>query len=384
MFPIIHPIPRGNDIVVQIHRVPIRTCRYTTPVNLPRSTLIVSIAAIAALMLCAFLSHSRRPTALLRETAPPTIQTSASINDNDDASPVTLWAHNIRLRKGPRFRVYILWIRGEMLRTNPRVVPSLDASESFIFNIQKGVIHANIEDITVYLNAVSAPDAPLKQITVQPDGEQLKVHGVVKKIVPFPVEIIGALSPLSNGDVRFHITKISLLKIPVKGLLSALHIQVSDIVNTTHTPGIQISDNDIIFDTSRLLPPPHIRGQITSIHIDPPDIEVVYGNARNDEVKLAQWHNFLRLSGGTINFGKLTMHQADLTMIDVNDTPWFGLDLANYQAQLTKGYARITPASGVEAYMPDLDENGPTTVPPPVTIETLRNRKNSIPGKVQK
>jgi hypothetical protein len=354
-------------------------------VNLPRSTPIVSIAAIAALVLCALLWHSSRPTSHLREPAPTTTQTPASINDSDDAStPITLWAHNIRLRKGPRFRVYILWIRGEMLRTNPHVVPSLDASESFIFNIQKGVVHANIGDLTTYLNTVSAPDAPLKQIAVQPDGERLKVHGILKKIVPLPVEIVGDLSPLSNGEVRFHITKISLLKIPVKGLLGALHIQVSDIVNATHTPGIQISDNDIIFDTSRLLPPPHIRGQITSIRIAPPDIEVVYGNARNDEVKLAQWHNFLRLSGGTISFGKLTMHQADLTMIDVDDTPWFGLDLANYQAQLTKGYARITPASGVEAYMPDLDEDGPTTVPPPVTVETLRNRNKSIPGKVQK
>jgi hypothetical protein len=355
----------------------------TTAVNRPRTILIASVSTIAALVLCAFLWHSWRPTSFVREPAPSTTPTSAAVND-DASTPVTLWAHNLRLRKGPHFRVYILWIRGEMLRTNPRVVPSLDATESFIFDIQKGVIHANIGDLTVYLNAVSAPDAPLKQITVQPDGQQLKVHGILKKIVPLPVEIVGTLSPLANGDVRFHTNKISLLKIPMKGLLGVLHIQISYIVNATHIPGIQITENDIIFDTSRLLPPPHIRGQITSIHIDPPDIEVVYGNARNDEVKLAQWHNFLRLSGGTINFGKLTMHQADLTMIDVSDTPWFGLDLANYQAQLTKGYARITPTSGVEAYMPDLDENGPTAVPPPVTIDTLRNRDNSIPGKVQK
>ncbi len=357
--------------------------RYTTSVTLARSILIASVSVIAALVLCAFFWHRGRLASQVREPAPATISTSDSVSD-DDSAPTTLWAHNIRLRKGLHFRVYILWIRGEMLRTNPRVIPSLDESESFIFNIQKGVIHANIGDMTAYLNTVSVPNAPLKQISVQLDGQQLKVHGILKKIVPLPVEVAGGLSPLPNGDVRFHITKISLLKIPMKGLLGALHIQVSDIVNTTHTPGIQISNNDIIFDTSRLLPPPHSRGQITSIHIDPPDIEVVYGNALNDEVKLAQWHNFLRLSGGTINFGKLTMHQADLTMIDVGNTPWFGLDLANYQAQLTKGYARITSNFGVEAYMPDLDGDGPTAVPPPVTVETLRNRNNSIPGKVQK
>ncbi|QHN04670.1 hypothetical protein FTO74_15860 [Granulicella sp. WH15] len=349
----------------------------------PRSILIVSVAMIAALVVCAFLWHNWRPASAVLKPASPAIPTTTPVND-DDSAPTTLWAHNIRLRKGPHFRVYILWIRGEMLRINPRIVPSLDAPESFIFNIRQGVIHANIGDLAAYLNAVSLPDAPLKQITVQPDGERLRVHGLLKKIVPLPVEIVGGLSPLPDGDVRFHIEKISLLKIPMKGLLGALRIQVSDIVGATRIPGIQISDNDIIFDTSILLPPPHIRGQITSIHIDPPDVEVVYGNAHNDEVKLAQWHNFLRLSGGTINFGKFTMHQADLTMIDVGNHPWFGLDLSNYQAQLTRGYARITPASGIEAYMPDMDERNPATAPPPVTIDTLRNRNNSIPGKIQK
>ena len=86
-----------------------------------------------------------------------------------------------------------------------------------------------------------------------------------------------------------------------------------------------------------------------------PDLEVIYGGAINDETKLAQWHNFLRLRGGTLDFGKLTMHDVDLTMIDGSDDPWFDLDLVHYQDQLVNGYTRMTAEKGLEIYMPDLD-----------------------------
>jgi hypothetical protein len=271
-----------------------------------------------------------------------------------------------------------------MLRTRRDTIPSLDAPDSFIFDIQKGVIHVNVGDLADYLNAVSANDAPLKNITIQPEGEQLRVRGTVKKVLRLPVEVLGSLSPLPSGEILFHTSKISVLKVPMKGLLGLLHIQVDDLVSNTHVPGIRTTDNDIIFDTGRLLPAPHIRGQLTSVRIRFPDIEAVYGNSGNNETALAQWHNFLRLSGGTLNLGTLTMHHADLTMIDVDDTPWFGLDLANYQSQLTRGYARITAGAGIEAYMPDLDQHGPASVSPPVSVETLRNRSNTIPGQVKR
>jgi hypothetical protein len=54
------------------------------------------------------------------------------------------------------------------------------------------------------------------------------------------------------------------------------------------------------------------------VNVRPPDLEVIYGNAPNDEAKLAQWRNFVRLTGGSLDFGKLTMHNADLTMIDAS------------------------------------------------------------------
>ena len=302
----------------------------------------------------------------------------------DEESPTTVYAHNLLLRKGPDFRIYIRWVRGQMLRTRKQVNPSFDDPESFVLEIQKGVIHANIGDISNYLNTSSPANAPLKNISIEPDGDQLKLRGTVHKIVALPIELIGTISTTAEDHIRFHVTKIDVLKIPLKGLLGGFHVKLADLVHGSNLPGIEISGNDILFDTQKLLPPPHIHGQLTSVRVRPPDLEVIYGNAPNDESKLARWHNFLRLSGGTLDFGKLTMHHVDLTMIDASQDQWFDLDLVHYQAQLVNGYTRMTAQAGLEIFMPDLDEQKTKkkTASNSITLEWLKNRNLSVPEDV--
>ncbi len=105
-------------------------------------------------------------------------------------APTLVYAHNIMLRKGPDFRIYLVWISGEMVRTKRNVNPTFDDPDSFILQIQKGVIHANIGDIGKYLNSAVPADAPLKNIDIQPDGELVKIRGTFKKVIPLPVEIV--------------------------------------------------------------------------------------------------------------------------------------------------------------------------------------------------
>jgi len=351
-------------------------------VTRPSPALVATAATIAIICLCWLFWH-------LRSKAPVPAPSSSAADlgavnragtpSTDDLSPTLVYAHNLLLRKGPNFRIYIRWIRGQMVRTRRQVNPSFDDPESFVLQIQKGVIHANIGDISNYLNASSPPNAPLKNISIQPEGDQLKLHGTIHKIVPLPIELVGTLSPTPDGRVQFHVTKLNVLKVPLKGLLGGFHVELSDLVRASNIPGVQIVDNDILFDTQKLLPPPHIHGQLTSVQVGPPDIVVIYGNAGNDETSLARWHNFLRLSGGTLDFGKLTMHHVDLTMIDASQDPWFDLDLVNYQAQLVNGYTRMTAQAGLEIFMPDLDEQTPKKAGQSITLEWLKDRNRSLP-----
>ena len=91
---------------------------------------------------------------------------------------------------------------------------------------------------------------------------------------------------------------------------------------------------------------------------------------------------FRRLSARTLDFGKLTMHHADLTMIDAADEPWFDLDLVNYQNQLVNGNTRMTAQAGLEIYMPSLKGQTPKQAGQSVTLQWLKNRNTTLPPDV--
>jgi hypothetical protein len=223
----------------------------------------------------------------------------------------------------------------------------------------------------------------LKNIKVLADGEQIKLTGSLHKLISLPVEMLGTPSATADNRIHLTVTKLSVLKIPLKGLLGGLHITLADLFQPKGIPGIEVSGNDVYFDTLKLLPPPHIHGQLTKVRVVSPDIEEIYGNAENDVSRVEQWRNFLRLNDGTIDFGKLTMHHVDLIMVDLSDDAWFDLDLNNYQNQLVNGYTRMTPQAGLQIFMPDLD-NVPKTgkATPSISLEWLKHRNLPPPPDV--
>jgi hypothetical protein len=301
-----------------------------------------------------------------------------SASEVHDATPTTVYAHNLRLRKGPSFQVYVRWLRGQMVRKQADRVPSLDDEESFVFAIDKGLVRANLVDLNKYLNAVLANSSPLKNMSVTGAGTEMRLTGTMRKLMlSLPVEMRATVSAMPDGRIHLHATKINVLKVPMKALMKVVRLSVKDIVGATPSPGVQVSGDDLYLDTTALLPPPHIRGKITSITIDGPDVVVIYGNAPDDEAELAQWHNFLRLRDGTVTFGKLTMAKADLTLIDASNEPWFDLDLENYQKQLVQGYTRMTPDGGLEMFMPGVGEQMPAGAVP---METLRDKSKPLPA----
>lgn len=319
------------------------------------------------------------------ETSALPSSTAASVPHGPESAPTSIYAHNLMLRRGPNFRIYVRWLRGQMVRSHPDVNPSFDDPESFFLEIKTGVIRANIGDIGKFLNAGGVANSPLRDITLLAEGDQIKLKGTLHKLVSLPVELLGSITLTPDRRIQLRVNKLSVLKLPLKGLLGGLHISVSDLFQPKNIAGIEVSGNDIYFDTLKLLPPPHIRGQLTKVRVVTPDIEEVYGDAEDILTRVEQWRNFLRLSDGTLDFGKLTMRHVDLIMVDLSDDAWFDLDLNNYQNQLVNGYTRMTPQAGLQIFMPDLDSL-PKPIKPGenISMEWLKNRNLSPPPDVTK
>jgi hypothetical protein len=317
------------------------------------------------------------PTAVISDASAATHGATAS----SDSAPTNVYAHNLMLRKGPGFRVYVRWLRGQMIRAHRNVNPSFDEPDSFVLDVKTGVIHTNVGDLTNFLNDEVA-NSPLRNITLSGDGDQIKLHGTLHKIIPLPIEMIATIGVAPANRIQIHVTKLSLLKIPFKALLGGFHITIHSLFHPGDIPGIEVSGNDIFLDTQKLLPPPHIRGQLTSVRIVNPDFEEIYGDAKEDVTRVAQWRNFLQLRDGTIDFGKLTMRHVDLIMVDLSNDAWFDLDLAHYQEQLVNGYTRMTPEAGLQIFMPDVDEVPHNKANQNISMEWLKNRNASPPPDV--
>lgn len=321
---------------------------------------------------------SREQTSIAPSGAPPPTEFLPATGS--DGLLTNIYAHNLRLRQGPNFRVYVQWLRGYLQPAHKNITPSFDYADSFNLNVTDGIIRANLGDINNYLNAKS-DHAPLRNIRMSGNGDQVYVTGTLHKLITLPVELRGVIKPASNNRIQIHIAKINVLKIPFKSMLGGLHITLSDFMKSGQVKGMEVEGNDFYFDPQALLPPPHIRGTITRLSVGDPDLAVTYGDASKDMHQVEQWRNFLHLQHGSLAFGKLIMRDVDLMMIDISRDDWFDLDLANYQAQLVSGYTRITPQAGLQIFMPDLADVK-KTVTKVTDIEWYKNRNLAPPSEV--
>lgn len=352
-----------------------------------RFLLLAAVVVIAGVaLIAAWRARPKTPNpAAAASPAPAAVsqpQVTSSSARAPDLAPTRVSAHNLLLRKGPNFRFYVRWLRGQMTRAKRGINPSFDDPESFFLDIDSGVLRANIGDIANFLNAGGMASSPLKNIQISGDGDQIKMTGTVRKIIPIAVEIRGTLSAVNDNRIRIHVTKIDVLKIPVKALLNSFHVRLAELFPAKGVAGVEITENDITFDPATLLPPPRIRGHLTAIRIANPDLEEVYGDAEADVERTDQWRNFIHLRNGTIDFGKLTMRHVDLIMIDISKDAWFDIDLQTYQSQLVNGYTHMTPQAGLQIFMPDLRDIPVNKANQNISLEWLKNRDLPPPAAV--
>jgi hypothetical protein len=196
------------------------------------------------------------------------------------------------------------------------------------------------------------PGAPLKDLKLSTKGSQIKQEGIIKKGIGIPFEVVGDLSPTPDGKVRIHPKEMKAAHVPIKGLMKMFGLDMANVINTKHARGMQIDDNDIILDAPEVLPPPKMRGKVTAVWIEGDEIVQLFGSARREPARKTA-SNFMAYRGGVLRFGKLTMTDTDLQLVDANPADPFDFSPEHYKDHLVAGYSKTTPANGLIVYMPD-------------------------------
>jgi hypothetical protein len=238
----------------------------------------------------------------------------------------------------------------------PGQLVSLDNKTSFTLEIRSGETRLKAEDLTTLTNQYLLPHAksPIKNLTIRFDGGMVAVKGVLHKGVDVPFEGKATLSLASDSAIRLHFTELKVAGVVKKGLLDLLGIRLSQVAQPEKESRFYIEGDDIILPIAALFPPPRIAGKVTAVRIDGDEMVQVFGPAglpppaAPDGAK-----NYIYFRGGRMKFGKLTMDDVDLELVDKEPSDPFDFSLDHYQQQLNAGYSKSLPSLGLVVYMPD-------------------------------
>ena len=266
-------------------------------------------------------------------------------------------SRNLNFRFSERLAVEIRYLRGRMVPLRAGEPVTFDDVASFEIVAESAVVALTPSALTTVLNdyAFAYEGAPLKDLKADLIGDQLRISGHLHKGVVLPFVLQGRPQATPEGQIRMHADKISSVHLPVKSLLHLFGEDLAKLVNTNEAKGVRIDGDDILLFPDRLLPAPHIHGKVTHVAVENGRIVQTFGSGRplrplSPPRKAA---NYVYHRGGELRFGKLTMTDADLEIIDVSPADPFDFFLGQYNRQLVAGYSKNTPSHGLVVFMPD-------------------------------
>ena len=281
-------------------------------------------------------------------------------SDHDEPEIVTASFRNVRLHVTNTVILDIRWLDGALISRVPGQPPAFDDQRSFTLRIDSGEIALSASSLTHLLNehVFAYEDAPLSDLDVSFEHGRLRQKGTLHKVLPVPFTVVCDVAVTSDGRIRLRPTSVRTAGLPTGGLLRLLRLELDDLVSTEGTPAVRLVDNDFLIRADRLLPEPAIEGRLVSIRIEGDRLVQQFGSARARPAQvpgdLSPNHMYYR--GGTLRFGKLTMSDSDMELIDADPSDPFDFFPARYIEQLTAGYSKNTASGGLRVHMPDFDE----------------------------
>jgi hypothetical protein len=171
--------------------------------------------------------------------------------------------------------------------------------------------------------------------------------------------------------------------------MRALHVSLASMLDLSRAHGVSAAGADLVLDPVAFLPAPAMRARVTALHIDGHTLVQTLGPALDvaphappnampnalpnalpsDTTSLpvadSAARNYMAYRCGTVRFGKMTMADAELLVVDADPSDPFDFDEAGYQRQLMAGYSRTLPSLGLEVFMPDAAKVGSAAVTGP-------------------
>jgi hypothetical protein len=294
----------------------------------------------------------------LTAVAVPVLLLAAAAQSRPQAKPnlVAVTMRNVMYHFTPRIAVHIYTLSGSLRPTGQNPFPIFDDARSFVLHVDAADMALTTQAMSNILNdhVFASPDAPLKGISITTSGNILKIRGKLHSKGDIPFEEEGSLSLTPEGEIRVHSNRVRAAHLPVKGLMDLLGVNISDLISTSKVHGVRADKDDLLINPGEILPLPKIEGRLTSLELRGNTIAEHFGG----RVPRLAPGNYMIYRGGRLRFGKLTMDDTDMVLLDMDAQDPFDFYLSHYKEQLVAGYTKTTPAFGLRVLMRDYDKLG--------------------------
>jgi len=236
--------------------------------------------------------------------------------------------------------------------------PVFDDVNSYVVEIQSARVSLTAESLTNLMNnyVFAADNSPLKKLKIEIEGNELKQSGVLAKGVPVPFHLRASIGATADGKIRVHPTSMKAAGFVSKRVLDFFGLELERLVKVNPATGVTIDGDDLLLDPERLLPPPRIKGRLTRTWIENGLVVQEFGTPSKKPLTPpnSRFANYMYYRGGTLRFGKLTMVDTDMVLVDADQKDPFDFSPGEYNDQLVAGYSKNTRSHGLIVYMPDL------------------------------
>jgi hypothetical protein len=284
----------------------------------------------------------------------PAAESGAQVTTETSGRAVKAEMHNVLFHLTDRSAALLENVSGELWPTGKNELIVFDDKTSFDLHVADGTISITPQALATVMNdyVFARDDAPLKDITIEINREknQLIIKGKLHSKGDLPFETAGSLSVNPDGRLRLHTEKVKALHVPVKKVMALVGLDLANLISTSKIAGMDTDKNDLLMDLGELLPAPHIRGKVASVRLGNNAVITIFGDGGKQSTEKA---NYMRFEGNRVRFGKLTMENTDLTLLDLDPADPLDWDQDHYKEQLEAGYSKVTETFGLRSYVKD-------------------------------
>ena len=275
---------------------------------------------------------------------------------NPAPPPLQVEITNVDLHVTADVTVQIRSLRGRFLPVRAGEIPFFDDPNSYIVDVESGEVAMSEASLNALVNghAFGHGKPPIRNLQLKLEDGLLRQQGVLDKKIDLPFKTKGAVEPTPDGKIRVHAKSIKSLGLPVKPLMKLLGIEMDDLLKVEPGHGLSVDDNDLIIDPQLMMPPPRMKGRITAVRIEGDALIQTFGTVPFRPLQPpASSRNHFYWRGDALRFGRLTMKNVQLELIDQDAKDAFDFSVAGYNQMLVAGYSKTMPDGSLRTYLPD-------------------------------